>query len=164
MRLKKALIAAGLAATIAGCSITTAKKEAGDAASIVIAADAAYQTGQWSVAEKKYRDVTSRVPNDAYAHFKLGNTLMQLQRLDEASVAFRSALNADPAHAKAASNLATVYLMLAEQALHVAIDEMKHNDPRAAMLMLRERKIHEVVDIPVDEARAGGKHVRYESN
>lgn len=163
MRLVNAFIAVSMVMLNAGCSTMAPKQEASDATSIVMAADAAYQKGQWAVAEKKYRDVIAHVPNDAYAHFKLGNTLIRLERLEDASVAFRNALVAEPTHAKAASNMATVYLMLAEHALHVAIDQMKHNDPRAAMLMLRERKIHEVVDIPVDENRAGGKHVRYES-
>lgn len=146
-----------------GCSTLGVNKTSDDASSMVLAADAAYQAGQWATAEKHYRAVSVRVPNDAYAHFKLGNTLIQLQRWDEAITAFRAALAVDPTYAKAANNLATVHLMFAERALHLAIDQMKHNDPRAALLMMREKKIHEVVDIPVDENRAAGKHIRYET-
>ena len=43
--------------------------------------------------------------------------------------------------------------------LHIAIDHMKESDPRAALLMLREKKIHDVVDIPVEENRASGRKI-----
>ncbi len=152
---------AGLAMfALAGCATTGNQPETrDDAMRYATSADVAYQSGDWTVAEHYYREVIDRVPNDPYAHFRLGNTLLKLDRWEDAIDAYRMALAVDPTYAKAANNLATVHLMLAEQALHIAIDRMMDNDPRAAMLMLREKKIHEVVDIPVDDARAMGKMI-----
>lgn len=157
---KRACLVLVSALFFGGCATTGENKSAErDAMSHVSAGDAAYQTGNWAAAEFHYREVIKVVPKDPYAHFKLGNALLKVDRWEEAIDAYRMALAVDPTYAKAANNLATVHLMLAEQALHIAIDHMKESDPRAAMLMLREEKIHDVVDIPVDESRASGQNV-----
>lgn len=156
----KMTVAALALFALGGCATTGGQQGVrDDAMAYAASADVAYQSSDWMVAEHYYREVIARVPNDPYAHFRLGNTLLKLDRWEDAIDAYRMALAVDPTYAKAASNLATVHLILAEQALHIAIDRMMDNDPRAAMLMLREKKIHDVVDIPVDDSRATGKMI-----
>lgn len=160
MRLEKVALIGLAALTLVGCATNSQLfGRQDDAIGLATAADTAYLAEDWEAAEARYRDVIARVPNDAHAYFKLGNTLLKLDRWDEAVGAYRNALTVDPSHSKAASNLASVYLMQADQALHIAIDYMKDNDPRAAMLVLREKKIHEIVNIPVDENKASGTQI-----
>lgn len=160
MRLEKVVLIMLALLALAGCATNGQPfGRQDDAIGLVTAADNAYLAEDWDAAEARYRDVISRVPNDAYAYFKLGNTLLKLDRWEEAVGAYRNALAVDPSHSKAASNLASVYLMQADHALHIAIDYMKDNDPRAAMLVLREKKIHEIVNIPVDENKASGTQI-----
>lgn len=131
-----------------------------DAYELARSGDRAYAGADWQAAESYYRQVIALVPNDPYAHLKLGNSLVQTNRWEEAVDAYRAALAVDPTYVKAANNLATLHLMLAEQALHIAIDNMKDSDPRAALLVLRERQIHRIADIPVDEQKGEGKSVQ----
>jgi Flp pilus assembly protein TadD len=130
-----------------------------DAYVLRIEADAAYARRDYAVAEARYRELVQQVPNDAYGHFKLGNVLVQQGKLHEAGQAFEGTLQLDPGLAKAASNLATLYLIQAQQALHRAIDHLAANDPAAPLLMLREQQIRQIADIPVDERAAGGRAV-----
>lgn len=142
-----------------GCAATGTHMGAADqyAPSTVLAAgEAAYGRGDWPGAEIHFRALAERTPADPLAPFKLGNALVHQGRLDEAAAAYQAALQRDPRFAKAASNLATVYLMLASQALHTAMDHLPPGDGNSALLALRERQIRHIADIPVDERNGSG--------
>lgn len=142
-----------------GCAAIGTHRGAADqhAASTVFAAgEAAYGRGDWPAAEFHFRALAERTPADPLAPFKLGNALAHQGRLDEAAAAYQAALQRDPRFAKAASNLATVYLMLASRALHAAMDHLSPGDGSGALLALREQQIRHIADIPVDERNGNG--------
>lgn len=126
------------------------------ASTVFAAGEAAYGRGDWPAAEIHFRVLAERVPADSLAPFKLGNALAHQGRLDEAAAAYQAALQRDPQFAKAASNLATVYLMLASQALRTAMTHLPPGDGNSALLALRERQIRQIADIPVDERNGSG--------
>lgn len=149
----------GVALLQSGCATTGTYMGAADqdAASTVLAAgEFAYGRGDWPAAEIHFRALAERTPSDPLAPFKLGNALAHQGRLDEAAVAYQAALQRDPRFAKAASNLATVYLMLASRALHTALDHLPPGDGSSALLALRAQQIRHIADIPVDERNGNG--------
>ena len=52
-----------------------------------------FDQGNYSIAEKQYRELLQRKPNDAEIHFNLGNTLYREQKFSEAEDHFKQALN-----------------------------------------------------------------------
>lgn len=59
------------------------------------------QAGRHADALVPMQQVIALNPEDAHAHFNLGNTLRSLRKLDEASLAYRRALDLRPDYAKA---------------------------------------------------------------
>lgn len=141
-----------------GCAtLSQSGNGSSDAMSLLTRGDAAYRQGDWPLAEQYFRELTQRMPTDALARFKLGNTLVQQHRLEEGAKAYVEALQRDPASAKAANNLATVYLMLAQESLEVALRNLPAGDSSTALLALRRQQIHQIAEIPVEERHGSGK-------
>lgn len=117
-------------------------------------ADAAYRRGDWAAAEKGYRAVTQAVPSDAYAHFRLGNTLAHQGRFEAAIGAYREALTREPHLTKAYHNLATVYLLQAEQALVATRARLRPGDPGAGLIDHKLAALREATRAPLQETRS----------
>lgn len=77
MKRATGLIAAGLILMLIGCA--TENPSGKDTVTLVQDADLAYTQGNWARAESQYRQITQRVPGDAYAWFKLGNLYMRTE-------------------------------------------------------------------------------------
>ena len=75
-------------------------------------ADAAYAAGDYAAAAVAYERLTAEQGDGAERWFRLGNSYVELGRLVDATAAFRTALERDPEHARAAHNLGLVYLQL----------------------------------------------------
>lgn len=92
-------------------------------------ADDAYQQGRWLDAARAYQNLTTFVPDDAYAWFKLGNTYTRQGDLDQAINAYQDALQRDSTEPRAWYNLATTYLLNARKALSLSGQHLHPDDP-----------------------------------
>ena len=84
----------------------------GKAARLLEEAMARHRQGDLAAAEHNYREILRRRPDDADAHYNLGNLLVQKQRLEEAERHFRMAFTLQPQSAPAAGNLGGALLRL----------------------------------------------------
>lgn len=95
-------------------------------------ADAAYESENWSLAEKYYRDLTRQVPQDSYGYFQLGNVLMQTRQVKGAIDAYNEALKRNPNDTRTLKNRALAYLLVAENSLERTAGVLsKKRDPAA---------------------------------
>ncbi|MBX9254313.1 tetratricopeptide repeat protein [Desmonostoc muscorum CCALA 125] len=69
---------------------------------------AAHDAGDYQKAENIWRQLLKREPNNAEAHYRLGRTLRDQQRSDEAIAEFREAIRLNPKHSYAYNGLGTV--------------------------------------------------------
>lgn len=122
------------------------------AMSLLHDADSAYQNGNWNAAEQAYQRLTHLVPQDAYAFFKLGNTLAKQKRLDEAAAAYQAALVRDVNMAKAYNNLAMVRLLQAEFALEATLAKEQANDKFAGSARKMLGMVQRITQTPVEDA------------
>ncbi|HIE53630.1 MAG TPA: tetratricopeptide repeat protein [Chromatiaceae bacterium] len=114
-------------------------------------ADAAYAKGQWIEAEQHYQVVTQQAPNDYYAWFRLGNTRLRQSRLPSAIAAYESALQRDPEQAKPWYNLATAYLLQAQQALQQSWQRLPAGDPGRTLIAQKLEQLKQIVYTPVED-------------
>lgn len=132
-----------LAYLMGGCAMQTQNEEPqGSAHELVINADKAYAAGDWKVAEQGYRDVIAKKPAESHAYFRLGNTLVKQNRLDEAASAYQDALLHDASKTEVYNNLALIRLTQAENALNASLKTLSDKDGNAAQIryMLWELK------------------------
>lgn len=92
-------------------------------------ADSAYDSEDWLEASNRYREVLDKIPDDAYAWFRMGNSLTQLGRYGEAVVAYETSLATDNAQFKAWFNLSTTHLLNAKVVTLNALRSIGMNDP-----------------------------------
>ncbi|MDB4222402.1 tetratricopeptide repeat protein [Granulosicoccus sp.] len=92
-------------------------------------ADSAYDAEDWLEASNRYREVLDKIPDDAYAWFRMGNSLTQLGRYGEAVVAYETSLATDNAQFKAWFNLSTTHLLNAKVVTLNALRSIGMNDP-----------------------------------
>ena len=133
---------AALLLLIGGCA-TNSPLESTDSGStdnatnvldLIGTADQAYQQGKWNKAEKAYLAVIAKVPNDAYAYFRLGNSLARQLRYDEAAHAYSKSLSYDANKTKVYHNLAMIHLLQAETTLTAELKSIPENDGNAAQV------------------------------
>lgn len=87
---------------------------------------AAYRLGQWEQALDAFKQAQSTAQTDeqrATAAFNEGNTLVQLGRVAEATVAFQQALELAPGHTRAGINLSQLQKLNKEQVPSAAISK-----------------------------------------
>lgn len=72
-------------------------------------ADQLYKEGRLEQALKAYEAILAVAPDHAWAHSRIGATMAQWERLDEAEVALRRAIELDPKLAQAHSNLGNIF-------------------------------------------------------
>ncbi|MGK0231182.1 MAG: tetratricopeptide (TPR) repeat protein [Gammaproteobacteria bacterium] len=92
-------------------------------------ADNAYDSEDWLQASNSYREVIAKIPNDAYAWFRMGNSLTQLGQYGQAVVAYETSLAADNGQFKAWFNLSTTHLLNAKVVTLNALRSIGMNDP-----------------------------------
>lgn len=117
MRINEVAIIIGCIALFGLTACATTPIEDASPFDLVKQADTAYSRGDWSNAERHYRLLTEKVPQDAYAFFRLGNVFARQYRLDHAVQAYHEALKREPNLIKVYHNLATLRLLQAEEAL-----------------------------------------------
>ena len=91
-----------------------------DAQAKLKAAEDAYTRGDWTAAAQGFRALTTTYPRNGQVWFGLGAASALSGNLEEASLAFETALRIDPKDAKAAYNLSLIRLSQAEIALGTA--------------------------------------------
>lgn len=147
---------------LGGCATTGTEPAAdgGDVFSLVNSADRAYSQGNWKEAETGYRDVIAKVPTDAYAYFRLGNSLAKQFRFDDAAQAYQESLVHDANKTKVYHNLAMIHLLQAENSLNAGLKTIPEKDGNAAQvkhMLLQLKKITRIslqeVPSPVSSAR-----------
>lgn len=92
-------------------------------------ADSAYRESRWIDAARDYQRLTERVPRDAYAWFRLGNTYAQQGAYDRAIHAYETSLQHDSEQPKPWFNLSTAYLLRAQLAMTAAHGQLRPGDP-----------------------------------
>lgn len=100
-------------------------------------ADAAYNSENWAIASTAYRKVLEIIPNDAYAWFRMGNSLTQLGQYHKAVVAYETSLAADNGQFKAWFNLSTTHLLNAKVVTLNALRSIATNDPSRSTVVRR---------------------------
>ena len=129
---------------LAGCASspdTRTNKELFDA---LKKADTAYSEGNWLGAEQYYQQLIDKVPNDAYAWMRLGNTRLQQGLLKAAIVAYQESILHDPDQSKSYYNLSTAYMLQAQQALEQAQQKLQSYDPGLILISQRIRGLQEL--------------------
>ncbi len=92
----------------------------------------AHQRGSHALALKEIGAAIALAPDKAHYRFNLGNALLALGRLEEASAAFRAALALEPAHLAARSNLAQALMQDARhEEAAVELRRLLAQQPRA---------------------------------
>lgn len=147
---------------LGGCATTGTEPvtESGDPSLLVSSADKAYSQGNWKEAEIGYRNVIARAPTDAYAYFRLGNSLAKQLKFDDAAQAYQESLNYDGNKTKVYHNLAMIHLLQAESSLNAGLKTIPEKDGEAAQvkhMLLQLNKITRIslqdVSTPVSGAR-----------
>ncbi|GEM_PF-5335086 len=133
MRGLRATLVVLVAAAAGGCAVAPGP----DPFALRAEADGAYRRGDWAAAERGYRALADRVPEDAYAFFRLGNALARQQQFEEALRAWREALIREPGMGKAYSNMAALYLLQARLALEEALRRLPRDSAAAAQASRR---------------------------
>jgi tetratricopeptide (TPR) repeat protein len=131
-----------LLALLVGACAGPAPKGQGETLALLGQADAAYAKSDWTVAEKHYRALAERVPNDTYAQFRLANSLARQDRLSEAAQQYYRVLARDPAYTKAHYNLAVIHLLEAERRLEDLQAAARPEDP----LLPQARALRKTLD------------------
>lgn len=96
------------------------------------AAQAAYAAGDFAAAAEGYEQLMQADLATVEDWFRLGNAYVELDRLVEAAVAFRTVLERQPKHGQARHNLGLVYLQLGVTNLLNARLELPEVDAAAA--------------------------------
>jgi tetratricopeptide (TPR) repeat protein len=79
----------------------------------------AESTGQWSQAERDYRQALVQNPALAEAHNNLGNLYIRQQQMSAAIGEFRAAMALNPNYAMVRNNLGSAYILMGEEELAI---------------------------------------------
>ena len=112
----------------------TSSSDTGNAFDLVGSADRAYKQAKWKEAEQGYRAVIEKVPADAYAYFRLGNSLAKQYRFNDAESAYKESLARDANKTKVYHNLAMIHLLQAESSLADGLKTIPEQDGNAAQV------------------------------
>ena len=147
---------------LTACSSNPEKPQQ-DVFSVLEKADKAYSRGEWLNAELAYQELTERVPDDAYAWLRLGNVRLQQGRLEAAVVAYQTSLQQDQEQAKPYYNLATIYMLKAQQALQQAQRNMLPLDPGQQLVAERLSRLEALFYRGIAEGMSPGQGLRNQS-
>jgi tetratricopeptide (TPR) repeat protein len=99
-----AAVVALCAALLSGCNMPRSTL------TVMESADRAYARGDYAKAEQEYTEYVTRRPGSAHAHHRLGLSMRELGRQEEAVEHFRIAHNLDPVEQRFTQTLAEVLL------------------------------------------------------
>lgn len=105
----------------------------------------AYEESRFIEAVQLYQNIVERVPNDADAWFRLGNTYVQQGTYDRAIHAYERSLSNESDQPKAWFNLSTAYLLYAQNAMRNAHDKMRVQDPARIVIQRRLEGLQSLV-------------------
>jgi len=147
---------------LGGCATNGAEPvaETGDAFALVSSADHAYSQGNWKEAEAGYRNVIARVPTDAYAYFRLGNTLAKQLKFDDAAQAYRESLVHDANKTKVYQNLAMIHLLQAENSLNAGLKTIPEKDGNAAQVKHMLWQLKKITRVTLQEVASPVSSIR----
>jgi len=156
------LIVAGV---LTGCAATapTSQAPANSAYSDEIfklsaQADQAYRESRWLDSARHYQQLTEKVPQDAYAWFRLGNTYAQQGAFAQAIHAYEASIERDGHQPKPWFNLSTAHLLNAQQAMQQSWQQLRPNDPARLVierrLELLQTLMHDRIEDAVVQTRA----------
>ena len=117
-------------------------------------AQTAYMQSRWMEAVQLYQRVVERVPNDADAWFRLGNTYAQQGAYERAIHAYETSLLNNSQQPKAWFNLSTAYLLNAQTAMRQSYDGMRSNDPARALIDERLVALKELLHGRIEDSAA----------
>ena len=100
-------------------------------------ANTAYESKKWSQAEMEYRKIVKVMSKDEFSYFRLGNTLLWQGRLTEALDFFKKAIELNPQFNEARHNLATTYILLAEEQM-AALEDQAQPEQKKSIRVKRE--------------------------
>lgn len=129
----------------AGCASTGSRPIGKDAASYDAAASA-YNNGELSEAETRYRQLVKAHPDYGDGWFKLGNIYVRMGQYDAAENMYKKAAQLNPEDARVWNNLALANI---KKAIAVLDEGIRHVQQGSAdqknMMRLRERVVQTVV-------------------
>lgn len=115
-------------------------------------AEQAYQQSRFIEAVQLYQDIVERVPTDADAWFKLGNTYVQQGAYERAIHAYQRSLGNEDEQPKAWFNLSTAYLLHAQHAMRNAHEKLRPQDPARLLIQQRLLELEQVMHGRVEES------------
>ncbi len=118
-------------------------------------ADQAYQQGHWLQAEQGYQAVVQAVPEDHYAWFRLGNTMLRQGRVETAIVHYHRAIENNPDEPKAHYNLGIAYLINALESMERSYRAMRERDPGRDIVYDRMMEVQRLIGQPLEIESAG---------
>lgn len=111
-------------------------------------AEALYLSGRLKEAQAAFGELTHTYPRNAEIWFRYGNTLMKEGSYDEAANALQNAVSLDPAHGRAALNLALARIAQAQSALEAAQSRLQANSPEHRQAEQLQRQIRALLGAP----------------
>ena len=115
-------------------------------------AEQAYQQSRFIEAVQLYQEIVERVPADADAWFKLGNTYVQQGAYERAIHAYQRSLSNEDEQPKAWFNLSTAYLLHAQHAMRNAHEKLRPQDPVRLLIQQRLLELEQVMHGRVEES------------
>ncbi len=105
----------------------------------------AYLQSRLLEAASLYQQIVERVPNDADAWFRLGNTYTQQGSYQQAIHAYQTSLSNERNQPKAWFNLSTSYLLSSQAAMRESQAQMRPGDPAIQMIESRLLRIESLL-------------------
>ena len=155
--MKYTIMLATLLLLISGCATNSASDGSSSGANafeLVGKADRAYNQGKWKEAEQAYLAVIAQVPNDAYAYFRLGNSLAKQLRFNEAATAYNTSLRYDANKTKVYHNLAMIHLLQAESSLSAGLKSIPEQDGNAAQVKHMLWQLKKITRVSLKEVQS----------
>jgi predicted Zn-dependent protease len=109
-------------------------------------ADKAYASSQWSQASASYANLVEQMPENAYFHFRLGNSLAYGGQFHKAIDALSRSVELDASQSKYWLNLSTIHLLAAQHANVKALESIGENDPHQPLAQSRLQVLRSALD------------------
>lgn len=135
---------------VAGCASKPPPPPQNRLLPVMARADQAYEQGRWLEAQQGYQAIVDAVPEDHYAWFRLGNTMLRQGRVENAVHNYHKAIEQNPDEPKAHYNLAIANLLSALDSMQRSYDAMRESDPGRRLVRKRMDQLRQLIDQPLD--------------
>jgi len=169
-RARALALATLIALTSGGCATigasgsgagTASRTEEADVFALFSSADRAYRESRWIDAARGYQRLTERVPDDAYAWFRLGNVHARQGAYDRAIHAYEASIARDAEQPKPWFNLSTAHLLNAQATMARAWERLRPGDPARRMIERRLEGLRALTHDRIEESTEGGPGGRF---